>query len=105
MKSAGETAKLHYSKEHEIFMENAILARGLDFLTPGGRLCNPGHSIEVSWFLLHLNKVLLDPAIEKIALSALLGAFEIGWDKEFGGGQGFTNYRHRSIHSIEISKS
>ena len=72
-------------------MENAILASGLDFSTPGGRLCNPGHSIEVSWFLLHLNKVLLDPEIEKIALSALLGAFEIGWDKECGGGQGFTN--------------
>ena len=105
MKSAGETAKLHYSKEHDIFMENAILARGLDFSTPGGRLCNPGHSIEVSWFLLHLNKVLLDPEIEKIALSALLGAFEIGWDKECGGGQGFPNYRHCSIHQIEISKS
>ena len=74
-------------------MENAILASGLDFSTPGGRLCNPGHSIEVSWFLLHLNKVLLDPEIEKIALSALLGAFKIGWDKECGGGQGFTNNR------------
>ena len=98
MKSAGETAKLHYSKEHEIFMENAILARGLDFSTPGGRLCNPGHSIEVSWFLLHLNKVLLDPEIEKIALSALLGAFEIGWDKECGGGQGFKNYRERPVN-------
>ena len=73
-------------------MENAILGRGLDFSTPGGRLCNPGHSIEVSWFLLHLNKVLLDPEIEKIALSALLGAFEIGWDEQCGGGQGFANY-------------
>ena len=86
LKSAGETAKLHYSEEHKVFMENAILGRGLDFSTPGGRLCNPGHSIEVSWFLLHLNKVLLDPVIEKISLSALLGAFEIGWDKECGGG-------------------
>jgi len=42
MKDAAKTAKLHYSTEHKIFMENALLGTGLDFSTPTGRLCNPG---------------------------------------------------------------
>ena len=42
MKDAGKTAKLHYSTTHKVFMEHALLAKGLDFSTPAGRLCNPG---------------------------------------------------------------
>ena len=42
MKDAAKTAKLHYSTEHKVFMENALLEKGLDFSTPAGRLCNPG---------------------------------------------------------------
>jgi hypothetical protein len=44
MKDAAKTAKLHYSTEHKVFMENALLEKGLDFSTPAGRLCNPGLS-------------------------------------------------------------
>lgn len=72
-------------QDHKVFMENACLEKGLDFSSPGGRLCNPGHSIEVSWFLLHLNRILKDPEIRHIALKALIGALEIGWEKDFGG--------------------
>jgi len=73
MHDAAATAKLHYSSEHNIFMENAIFGSGVEFETPSGRLCNPGHSIEVSWFLLHLNKMLKDPELEKLALKTLQG--------------------------------
>ena len=42
MKDAANTAKLDYSTTHKVFMENALLASGLDFSSPAGRLCNPG---------------------------------------------------------------
>ena len=42
MKDAAKTAKLHYSTDYKVFMENALLEKGLDFSTPAGRLCNPG---------------------------------------------------------------
>ena len=48
MKNAGKTAKLHYSTTHKVFMEFALLASGLDFSTPAGRLCNPGSYINLS---------------------------------------------------------
>ena len=99
MRDAGKTAKLHYSTTHKVFMENAVLDKGLDFSTPAGRLCNPGnrtfqnlgfklilgHSIEISWFLLHLNKYLADHELKDIALEGLIGALELGYDQEYGG--------------------
>ena len=45
-----------------------VPADGVDFSTPEGRFFNPGHSIEVVWFLLHMCSVLPDPSLEKIAL-------------------------------------
>ena len=44
-----------------------------------------GHSIEISWFLLHLNKYLADHELKDIALEGLIGALELGYDQEFGG--------------------
>ena len=44
-----------------------------------------GHSIEISWFLLHLNKYLNDDELKDIALEGLIGALELGYDQEFGG--------------------
>ena len=85
MKDASETAKLHYDEEYSVFMEHARFASGLDYNSPSGRLCNPGHSIEVSWFLLHLNQIIKDPEIERISNLALIGALELGWDKDSGG--------------------
>ncbi|MGN1419759.1 MAG: AGE family epimerase/isomerase [Acutalibacteraceae bacterium] len=50
-----------------------------------GRVVNPGHDIECSWFLMQeanrtKNKELYDKALEIYRL-----AFEGGWDKEYGG--------------------
>jgi len=85
MENAGKTAKLHYSTTHRVFMEQALLTTGLDFSTPSGRLCNPGHSIEISWFLLHLNKYLDDEELKEMALEGLLGALDLGYDQVHGG--------------------
>ena len=39
----------------------------------------------MSWFLLHLNKYVQDERLREIALEGLLGALDLGYDKEHGG--------------------
>jgi len=53
--------------------------------TPEGRLLNPGHAIESSWFLLTEAMYKNDDKLKKTALDILDWSFDIGWDREFGG--------------------
>jgi len=50
------------------------------------RHVNPGHTLEDAWFLSEFLEAYgsLQPRLEKIS-SLVLNAFDIGWDKEFGG--------------------
>ena len=50
-----------------------------------GRLLNPGHSIEVAWFLLRLCKLSPDDGLQEMALAALEGSLKLGWDPVDGG--------------------
>ena len=54
---------------------------GVDLSTPQGRFFNPGHSIEVAWFLLHMCEVVPDDALSELALNVLEGSLEMGWDE------------------------
>jgi N-acylglucosamine 2-epimerase len=78
--------KLHFDPERKIFMESADPKTGVRHDSMGDRVFNPGHSIEVSWFLMHLCALKPDAAVEEMALAALGGALEIGWDKEVPAG-------------------
>lgn len=53
--------------------------------SPQGRLVNPGHSIETSWFLMHEAVYRKDQALLAKALEILNYSFELGWDKDYGG--------------------
>lgn len=77
---------VHYDPKRRIFMETADAEDGVDMSTPSGRIANPGHSIEVSWFLLHLCRILPSQKHFQMALDALEGALELGWDFDGGGG-------------------
>ncbi|MDI9423083.1 MAG: AGE family epimerase/isomerase [Bacillota bacterium] len=53
-----------------------------------GRYVNPGHSLEDMWFLMHYALTLgkeREKEIIDLACSVVERAFELGWDKEFGG--------------------
>ena len=50
-----------------------------------GRVVNPGHDIECSWFLLERAKATGDKALTEKATEIFDMAFEKGWDKEYGG--------------------
>ncbi len=75
----------HYDPQRRLFVEQvAHDGRDLSEL-PEGRLFNPGHSIETAWILLHLLELFPNATHQQIALDALLGSLERGWDEEFGG--------------------
>lgn len=85
MAKAVAGARRHYDPERRLLMEHALLAEGNIAEWPEGRFFNPGHSIEVGWFLLHLLEFVDDPDCRQLALDAIEGSLEFGWDKEYGG--------------------
>ena len=85
MEEAVAGAKRHYDAERRLFVENAVIEETEVRKWPEGRFFNPGHSIEVAWFLLHLLEYVDDDKCRQIALDALEGSLEFGWDREFGG--------------------
>lgn len=75
----------HYDPGRRVFRENIALdGRDLSDL-PEGRLFNPGHAIETAWIVLHLLERHPDEAARSVALSALAGSLELGWDQTYGG--------------------
>ncbi len=88
----------HLDPEKGVLMENApldICSSTLAREWPEIRFFNPGHSIEVAWFLLHLLEHFPDNEIEKTALTVIGNSFEIGWDREFGGFYNFMDLEGR----------
>jgi len=77
----------HFDTERRIFMETVDPVTGIDHSNMDGRFFNPGHSIEVSWFLLHLCRLKPSEMHKTMALEALEGALTLGWDTdEYNGG-------------------
>ena len=76
----------HFDPIAEVLRENASATTGVSDATPASRLFNPGHSIEVAWFLLHLNELRPDEALRTMALNVLEHSLRLGWDEEHGGG-------------------
>jgi N-acylglucosamine 2-epimerase len=50
-----------------------------------GRLLNPGHAIESTWFLMELGRRFGDQSLIEKSCDIMLQTLEYGWDKEFGG--------------------
>ena len=70
---------------------------------PEARLFNPGHSIEVAWFLLHMLEFFPDAAVQRLALDALEGSLELGWDKGYGGLYAFMDLEGKPTLQLESS--
>jgi N-acylglucosamine 2-epimerase len=71
----------------KVFLETCSGA-GLSSATPAGRMFNPGHSIEVAWFLLLMCDAVPGGSArhEELALAVLQGSLEAGWDDAAHGG-------------------
>lgn len=62
-----------------------------------GRLLNPGHAIEASWFILHEARRTCNAAWKELGLAMLDMMWERGWDKKHGGLLYFTDVSGKPI--------
>ena len=69
--------------------------------TLAGRVINPGHAIETSWFLLDVAEARGDAALREVALKILDWSWAWGWDKTFGGIISFKDCRNLPPQSYE----
>lgn len=103
MAQAVAGARRHYDPERRILRENVLLGEGDLNDWPEGRLFNPGHSIEVGWFLLHLLEYLDDPQARQLALEVIEGSLDFGWDRQFGGLYYFMDVEGKPTLQLESS--
>ena len=92
--------KLHYHPEYKAVFENVnpdgTVAKG-----SRGRLVNPGHSIEASWFLMNEASYRDDKELMEFALSILDWSFELGWDYDLGGLRYFVDVEGKPVQALE----
>ncbi len=79
-----------YKKEEGALLET-VLSDGQILNNPEGRIVNPGHSIETSWFLMNEALYRKDKDLFYLALEILNCSYERGWDNEYGGILTFTD--------------
>ena len=86
MVSALKQCRRHFNPELKILMENVPDDPDQNIVQwPEGRLFNPGHSIEVAWFVIHLLEYVEDSDMFSLALDALEGSLNFSWDQQYGG--------------------
>ena len=93
--------KLHYHPEFKAVFEN-VAPDGSVVSGSRGRLVNPGHSIEASWFL--MNEAVYrgnDKDLLELALSILDWSFELGWDYDLGGLRYFVDVLGKPVQALE----
>ena len=69
--------------------------------TLAGRVINPGHCIETSWFLMDVAVARGDKSLLKAALQILDWSWDWGWDKKYGGIISFKDCRNLPPQSYE----
>jgi N-acylglucosamine 2-epimerase len=79
-----DRALLHIKPEQERVLEY-VGPSGETVQGPRGRLMNPGHAIELGWFMLHYAQAANRPDIAEIALKTIEWSLRVGWDKKHGG--------------------
>jgi N-acylglucosamine 2-epimerase len=103
IEEAMEGVRRHYDAERRILVENVPLD-GRDLSAwPEGRLFNPGHAVEVAWFLLHMLERFPDAELQRLALDALEGSLELGWDAEHDGLFYFVDTQGRPLPQLEAN--
>lgn len=95
-----EVMDVFYQPQHGLILEN-VNPDGSFNDSFEGRLLNPGHAIESTWFIMDLGKRLNQPALIEKAVKILLDTIEYGWDKEFGGIFYFMDLKGAPLQQLE----
>lgn len=77
--------KYHYHPELKCTLESVALDGTPELWYTAGRVVNPGHDIECSWFLMEEANYRKDEEIHKTAEQIFRNAIEAGWDNTYGG--------------------
>ena len=91
---------LHYHEEKKAVFEN-VNPDGSLCGGSRGRLVNPGHSIEASWFLMDEAVYRNDKDLLATALNILEWSFELGWDYDLGGLRYFVDVEGKPVQALE----
>ena len=75
----------HVKPELGCTLENVAVDGTARLHYTDGRMVNPGHDIECSWFLMDHANAMGDKALHEKAIQIFDMAFDKGWDKEYGG--------------------
>jgi len=75
----------HRKKEMRCTLESVGMNGEFFSEFAAGRVVNPGHDIECSWFLMEEAQRTNDDNLHKEAREMFIDAIEAGWDKEYGG--------------------
>lgn len=77
--------KYHYHPELKCTLESVAPDGTPELWYTAGRVVNPGHDIECSWFLMEEANYRKDEEIHKNAEAIFRNAIEAGWDNTYGG--------------------
>ena len=77
--------RYHYKEDLHCLLETVGVNGELQDNTTAGRVINPGHDIECSWFLLAHAEATGNEALAKKAETVFNDALARGWDKEYDG--------------------
>ena len=91
--SIGLLTKYFIHPEFKALLET-VGPKGEFIDTLSGRVINPGHCIETSWFLMDVAVARNDKALLKTALQILDWSWAWGWDKKYGGIISFKDCRN-----------
>ncbi|MCC8120562.1 MAG: AGE family epimerase/isomerase [Oscillospiraceae bacterium] len=80
-----EILNYHYKPELKCVLETVGPDGSLQTDTTAGRVVNPGHDIEGSWFLQEQANYTKDAALSQTSQTIFHNAISAGWDKEYGG--------------------
>ncbi|MBQ7921654.1 MAG: AGE family epimerase/isomerase [Clostridia bacterium] len=77
--------RYHVKEDLGCTLETVGMNGELQFDNTAGRVVNPGHDIECSWFIMDYANKVGDPELHKAAVRIFDNALAAGWDKEYGG--------------------
>lgn len=77
--------KYHYHPELRCTLESVAPDGQAELGYTAGRVVNPGHDIECSWFMMEEANYRNDQSLHATAQQIFRNAIEAGWDEEYGG--------------------
>lgn len=80
-----EAIRLHIHPELGCTLETVNPDGSPQLEHTAGRMVNPRHDIECSWFLMEYANTIHNPALHTCAQTVFRQAIEAGWDNEYGG--------------------